>query len=206
MASTDGSTSSGTDGSEAVDPGRRRGKTAAEQRQERVTVSNDPEELAAEIERTREELAETFDAIADKVSPKRVAGRTKKKAGDAVKAGAEQAAANVKAGAAQLKDAALEKKETLQDTRTALQDKVGAGSSSTQSLPTPVAGSGVAAAVDGAPVAVPPSDLRPVSTPSYGVSSSTKLGPPAAAGAAAAVRLVLLLLRRRRRRNASRWR
>ena len=35
-----------------------------------------PDELQQEIERTREELAQTFDAIADKVSPKRAVSRT----------------------------------------------------------------------------------------------------------------------------------
>lgn len=48
--------------------------------------SSDPEVLADEIEKTREELAETLDAIADKVSPKRVGARTRKKVGDAASA------------------------------------------------------------------------------------------------------------------------
>ena len=39
-------------------------------------VAQDPDELQQEIERTREELAQTFDAIADKVSPKRAVSRT----------------------------------------------------------------------------------------------------------------------------------
>ena len=39
-------------------------------------VAQDPDELQAEIERTREELAQTFDAIAEKVSPKRAVSRT----------------------------------------------------------------------------------------------------------------------------------
>ena len=47
--------------------------------------SKDPAQLAADIEKTREELAETLDAIAEKVSPKRVAKRTTKKVTDAVK-------------------------------------------------------------------------------------------------------------------------
>ena len=76
----------------------RRPRTAAEQRAERSgATSNDPEVLAAEIEKTREELAETLDAIADKVSPKRVASRTRKKVGDAVHSGAEGAAAGRRA-------------------------------------------------------------------------------------------------------------
>jgi hypothetical protein len=56
----------------------------------------DPEQIAADIERTREELAETLDAIAEKVSPKRVAKRTTKKVAAAVKDTAQDAAATVK--------------------------------------------------------------------------------------------------------------
>jgi hypothetical protein len=73
--------------------------------------STDPEVLAQEIEQTREELAETLDAIADKVSPKKVVGRTKKAAKDgandaveAVKGTAASAADSVKAGAAAVKE------------------------------------------------------------------------------------------------------
>ena len=73
-------------------------------------ASPDPEVLAQEIEQTREELAETLDAIADKVSPKKVAGRTKKAAKDgaadaveAVKGTASSAAESVKEGVAAVK-------------------------------------------------------------------------------------------------------
>ncbi|MCY7366227.1 MAG: DUF3618 domain-containing protein [Frankiaceae bacterium] len=58
--------------------------------------SPDPEQLAQDIERTREDLAETLDAIADKVSPKRVVDRTKTQA----KADAQQAVATVKEASA----------------------------------------------------------------------------------------------------------
>ena len=71
----------------------------------------DPEVLAQEIEQTREELAETLDAIADKVSPKKVVGRTKKAAKDgaadaveAVKGTASSAADSVKGGVAAVKE------------------------------------------------------------------------------------------------------
>ena len=69
--------------------------------------STDPTVLAGEIEKTREELAETLDAIADKVSPKKVADRTKKKVTGAVKDGANDAVTAVKqtAEAAQAKAA-----------------------------------------------------------------------------------------------------
>jgi hypothetical protein len=64
----------------------------------------DPEQLAADIERTREDLAETLDAIADKVSPKRVAKRTTKKVTNAVKDTAHDAAEAVKDTASSAKD------------------------------------------------------------------------------------------------------
>ncbi|MCA1711538.1 MAG: DUF3618 domain-containing protein [Actinobacteria bacterium] len=64
----------------------------------------DTEAMAADIEKTREELAETLDAIADKVSPKRVAKRTTKKVGNAVKETASDAAQAVKEGAGAAKD------------------------------------------------------------------------------------------------------
>jgi len=66
--------------------------------------SSDPDELAAEIEKTREDLAETLDAIAEKVSPKRVAKRTTKKVTAAVKDTAHEAAESVKDGANVIKE------------------------------------------------------------------------------------------------------
>ena len=65
---------------------------------------SDPDELAAEIEKTREDLAETLDAIAEKVSPKRVAKRTTKKVTTAVKDTAHEAAESVKDGANVIKE------------------------------------------------------------------------------------------------------
>jgi hypothetical protein len=41
-----------------------------------VAERTDPDDIQREIERTRNELAETIDAIAEKVSPKRAAART----------------------------------------------------------------------------------------------------------------------------------
>lgn len=70
----------------------------------RTKKAKDPEAIAADIERTREELAETLDAIADKVSPKRVAKRTTKKVATAVKDTAHDAAASVKDTATSAKD------------------------------------------------------------------------------------------------------
>ncbi len=59
-----------------------------------------PESLAADIERTREDLAHTLDAIAEKVSPKRVASRTTKKVTQA----AADAAGSVRDGVHAAKD------------------------------------------------------------------------------------------------------
>jgi hypothetical protein len=64
----------------------------------------DPEALAAEIEKTREDLADTLDAIAEKVSPKRVAKRTTKKVTSAVKDTAHDAASAVKDTASSAKE------------------------------------------------------------------------------------------------------
>lgn len=192
----------------------RRPRTAAEQRAERSgTTSNDPEVLAAEIEKTREELAETLDAIADKVSPKRVASRTKKKVGDAVKDGAEGAAATVKAGTSQLKEAVSAKAETateaVKEKAAVAKDKV-TPSGGDEGLGEALEGVGQdpgAAAALAAPtpaVTTPagspgPSSLRAVPPPpAPATSSPLPLGPPAAVGALAAALVALLLLRRRR--------
>ncbi len=73
--------------------------------------SPDPDVLAQEIEQTRDELAETLDAIADRVSPKKVAGRTKQAAKDGaadavevVKGTAASAAGSVKGGVASVRE------------------------------------------------------------------------------------------------------
>lgn len=72
------------------------------------SASSDPEVLAAEIEKTREDLAETLDAIADKVSPKRVTQRAKKKVADAARTGAADASDAVKDKAAGAGDSVKE--------------------------------------------------------------------------------------------------
>ncbi|MCW2776365.1 MAG: hypothetical protein JWN17_90 [Frankiales bacterium] len=91
-----------TNGSEPVDTGPRKPST-----------SKDPEVLAAEIEKTREDLAETLDAIADKVSPKRVAGRTKKKVADKVSDVTEQVKEKVAEQTGHAKEAAAGAKDRL---------------------------------------------------------------------------------------------
>ena len=152
----------------------KRPRTAAEQRAAAPT-STDPDALAADIERTREELAETLDAIADKVSPKRVAKRTTKKVGDSVKEGAGKAEEALKTGAA----AAV---ETVKDAAETVKAKV------SQSEPVPVVPAPHVPPQE--TVSLPP--YRPYTPP-----PASKL--PVYAGAVAALVVVLLVLRRRRR-------
>jgi hypothetical protein len=199
-----------SEGSSKVNGSTRRPRTAAEQRAERAS-SDDPEVLAAEIEKTREELAETLDAIADKVSPKRVASRTKKKVGDAVKDGAEGAAATVKAGTSQLKDAVKDKTDVVKDKVEVVKDKVGGDDAtpsddSTQTLAVPVPATTTPAGSPGASAtsAASSTSLRAVPPPPASGGSPLKLGPPATAGALAAALIALVLLRRRRS-SRRRW-
>ena len=150
----------------------KRPRTAAEQRAAAPT-STDPDALAADIDRTREELAETLDAIADKVSPKRVAKRTTKKVGDSVKEGAGKAEEALKTGAA----AAV---ETVKDAAETVREKV---STADPVVPAPHV-------LPQETVSLPP--YRPYTPP-----PASKL--PVYAGAVAALVVVLLVLRRRRR-------
>lgn len=150
----------------------KRPRTAAEQRAAAPT-STDLDALAADIERTREELAETLDAIADKVSPKRVAKRTTKKVGDSVKEGAGKAEEALKTGAA----AAV---ETVKDAAETVREKV---STADPVVPAPHV-------LPQETVSLPP--YRPYTPP-----PASKL--PVYAGAVAALAVVLLALRRRRR-------
>ena len=78
-------------------------------------TSGTPEALAKDIEQTREDLAQTLDAIAEKVSPKRVAKRTTKKAADSVKVTAAAAKDAVLSGAATAKEAVVSGAETAKE-------------------------------------------------------------------------------------------
>jgi hypothetical protein len=149
----------------------------------------DPEALAGDIERTREELAETLDAIAEKVSPKKVASRTRKKVGDAVKEGAHEATDAVKGTAADAADA-------VKHGVAAAKAKVAAEDDSVRSPlePAPTPG----ALADTTVTPVEPSGAE---TPSY-PATLPPVAPsrvPLFAGAAAALVVLLLLVRRRRR-------
>jgi MYXO-CTERM domain-containing protein len=171
--------------------------------------SPDPEVLASEIEQTREELAVTLDAIADKVSPKRVASRTsdsaKEKASDAadtVKEKASEAAETVKEKAAEASEAVKEKAGALKhkvDEKRASSSAGGTAVGGDRLVVAPVGTTGsLADAADRSQVGLEPvgSEVPPVST--Y-PSSSSSPSAPVVAGAAAAVLVVLFFLRRRRR-------
>ena len=54
-------------------------------------MPQDPEAIQREIDRTRQELAQTLDAIADKVSPRKHLDRGKAKAKDALEQGKAKA-------------------------------------------------------------------------------------------------------------------
>lgn len=204
MASSDGSERIG-----AADAGSgasgRQPRVASHEGEQRVT-STDPDVLADQIERTRAELAETLDAIVDKVSPKRVAGRTTQKVKDGaadaaatVKATASEAAASMKSSAAQLKDSVQEKTG-------------GTPGSASQRSPAPTAGA-LADTADAAPSVAPAgADLPPVTKPTAGLHAEGSRPPvgyaasvrglpmPVLAGAAVALAVVLLVVRYRRGR------
>ena len=177
----------------------KRPRTAAQQRAAAPTAK-DPEVLAADIERTREELAQTLDAIADKVSPKRVARRTSKRLGESVKEGAGRAEEAFKTGAAAAVETVRDAAETVKEkvapsldpvTTTGLHEPVVVVSSSGPPVVTaPVLRSQDTVAVSSAGAELP--TYRPYTPP-----PASRL--PVYAGAAAALVVVLLLLRRRRR-------
>lgn len=179
----------------------RRARTAAQQRAD-ATSTPTPESLVAEIEQTRQDLAETVDAIADKVSPKRVAKRTTKKATDAVKDGAAaakemvtDAAETVAEKATSAGHAAAEAGEAVKATvRKAPSKKVPvetdtAAASAPQASVTPTAVSPSPAPALAAASAWQPSDSLPAGK---GVDKR-------ALGLGAALVLALLVWRRRRR-------
>ena len=184
----------------------------------------DPDVLVEEIEQTREELAETLDAIADKVSPKRVADRTKKAAKDgandaveSVKATASDAADKAKETASQAADKASQAADTVKDKVAEVKEKV-SGDGDTPRSPlapatsveldaaTPVPGAEVplepaptpGALADASFVAVEPVGTEaPIYTTTLPPQEPSRM--PLVAGAGAALALVLLVRTRRRR-------
>jgi hypothetical protein len=173
----------------------------------------DTEVLAQEIEQTREELAETLDAIAEKVSPKRVVARNKKAAKDGakdavevVKETAASAAETVKGGVASVKEKVSGDSDPVRSPLTpATSVEVGSASplsDDTVSLsvaevpvePAPTPGALADAAYTVTEPAGSETPSYPVSLPPAGPSKT-----PVYAGAGAALLVLLLLLKRRRR-------
>ena len=117
---SDGKTGATSTGSDV----QRQARTAAQQRE--ADAAKDPEVLAKQIEETREDLAVTLDAIADKVSPKRVASRTKESVTETVKDKVAQAKVVVNEKTAQAKQVASEKtaqaKQAVEDRRSSSVD------------------------------------------------------------------------------------
>ncbi|MCU1693080.1 MAG: hypothetical protein JWM64_2171 [Frankiales bacterium] len=184
--------------------------------------SNDPAVLAAEIEKTREDLAETLDAIAEKVSPKRVAGRTKKKVADAVTSAKETVVEQAGAARDKVAESAGAAKDKLSEATSSGTPVTTGGSTR---IDTPTAPVDVSASVPPLPpvtaVSAEGLDLSPSSTTVPVVSptpTSTFPTAPAvpytapgplvrkeyAAGAGLGVLVLLLLRRRRTRRRALR--
>lgn len=228
-----------THGSNQIDPTgdepARRPRTAAEQRADRASGSNDPEVLADEIERTREDLAETLDAIADKVSPKRVSERTKKKVTDSVKEKTDAAKEHLQAGAASAKETAKQTaehakeqvqagaasaKQTAEHAKEQVQEKVSGSDDSVAATPGALADRADTEVVVDTAVVVEPvgADVPPAAPlgtpppPAVGgiggvqtYGASPAVPKEAIAGAAAALAVVLLLLRRRKDKRARGW-
>lgn len=166
----------------------------------------DPEQLAQDIERTREDLAETLDAIADKVSPKRVVDRTKSQAkadaqaavanvkeasahaAEAVKVKAAAASASVKGGVAQAKERMSGDDAERSPLAPATSVEVGSAA--------PVSSAGALA--DATVVQTEPAGAdEPAWTPYPDPAPASKA--PLYAGAGAALLVLLLVLRRRSR-------
>lgn len=177
---------SSTNGSEPVGPDPR-------------TVPNlkHPEVLVAEIERTREDLAQTLDAIADRVSPKRVADRTRQNVADAVAVARETMAEQFGLAREKATVAVAEARERAVVVTADVKDRAAVV---TADVKDKVAGvSGQHTAVHGGSVAVPTD--RPVAgAPGWAAPSGPK--PEVLAGGALGLLVLLLLRRRRTKRKA----
>ena len=167
----------------------------------------DPEQLAQDIERTREDLAQTLDAIADKVSPRRVVDRTKTQA----KADAQQAVATVKekvatagastrvkaaAAAESVKSGVAQAKERVGGDDAA-RSPLGPATSVELDAAAPVSSTGALA--DATVVQTEPAGAdAPAWTPYPAPEPASRA--PLLVAAGAVVLVLLLVLRRRRRR------
>ena len=203
-------------------PKPRKPRTAAQQRAERETTQPvvvalpTSEELVAEIEKTREDLASTLDEIAEKVSPKRVAKRTGKKVADQVKETAASAKDVVVETAATAKGVAA-------DTVDAARKKGGRAADPVPAPVAPAASTSLAEALAEEPAEVPglvpATDLPPAAAVEVPALSTAWSGPTPVAGSLSGgapagrglpvpapvllgvVLVVLALLVRRRRRG-----
>ena len=191
----------------------RRSKAASTRATSRSTAGKDgsehkpdPDELVEEIEKTREELAETLDAIADKVSPKKVANRTKQ----AVKDGAGEAVDSVKGTAADaagaVKGGVAAVKEKVTGDSGSVRSPLTPATSVELDAATPVPGAEVpvepaptpGALADASFVAVEPAGAETAAYPST-LPPAAPSRTPMLAGAGAALVVLLLVLKRRRR-------
>ena len=172
----------------------KRPKTAAEERVARQSDASTPQELASDIEKTREELAQTLDAIADRVSPKKVAQRTSDQVRVSVKEGVAKGQVAVKAGAASAAETAKGAVEAAKEMVSGNGGSVPAAAAPPPAVaPTP----GALADASQAPVAAPYGSEVPTS---YSAAPSPSIA-PLIGGVGAAVVVLLLVLRRRRRRR-----
>jgi Protein of unknown function (DUF3618) len=127
-------------------------------------ATGDTDALVRDIERTRAELAETIDAIADKVSPKRVAGRAK----ESLREGAATAKERLLEAAGTAKGKVSESASTAKEVLAGAVDRSGGGS---------VALDQDATAPHGVVPIEPPLDGRPLTLPPAGGVAVPRLSP-----------------------------
>ena len=171
----------------------KRPTTAAEERVARQSDVSTTQDLASDIEKTREELAQTLDAIADRVSPKKVAQRTSDQVRVSVKEGVAKGQVAMKAGAASASETAKGAVEAAKEMVS------GNGAVPAAAAPPP--------AVAPTPGALADASQPPVAAP-YGAEVPTYYAPapstskaPLIGGVGVAVLVLFLVLRRRRRRR-----
>ena len=180
--------------------------------------SQDPDVLVREIEETREDLAETIDAIADRVSPQRV----KERSMDKLRETTDHAKEVVAEKAATVKQVVQEKaataKEAVNEKTAAMKSGHGGPEDGSVAVAGSEAPTGTTATSSDLPpttgVQVPPLSPRPATgaagTGAHGQGGAASQSPvdkvlaqppQVLAGAGGAVLALLLLLRRRRRRR-----
>ena len=119
--------------SKTVQQGTERPPTPAEQRAARHDGTTDPDTLASDIEKTREELAETLDAIVDRVHPKKVVQRGKEQAKEGVQDAKVVAMETAATAAAVVKEKASTATEAVRQKAAAVKEKRSGGSDATRS-------------------------------------------------------------------------